>query len=94
MTINACGGTRQDLVEYDRTGGRKIRELEYDGPSLLLVHNPHGELEAESGEDVSQEQMLLHSLKSEAVAARRSDMLFQAKFRRPEIYGNLSKTMR
>jgi len=78
ITINSCGGIHE-------------KGLDYDGPSLILVINPQGELEAESNPDCRDEQMVVHEIKKENVLKRRSEALFHPKYRRPETYRKISE---
>lgn len=78
ITINSCGGIHEKGVDYD-------------GPSLILVINPHGELEAESNPDCIDEQIVFHEIMKEKVLERRSEALFHPKYRRPETYGMISE---
>jgi N-carbamoylputrescine amidase len=78
ITINSCGGIHE-------------KHLDYDGPSLVLVINPQGELEAESNPDCIDEQMVVHEISKEKVLKRRSEALFHPKYRRPETYKRISE---
>ena len=73
VTINSCGGVHEKGVDYD-------------GPPLILIINPQGELEAESDPRSTQEQMIVHTLKAQTLYDRRSEELFHPKYRRPQIY--------
>jgi len=76
ITINACG-------PVDEKG------MKYDGPPLVLVYNPLGELEKEGDTLSGEELMVVHTLKAATLRERRSQRHFHPKYRRPEIYGDL-----
>ncbi|MHC4872634.1 MAG: carbon-nitrogen hydrolase family protein [Planctomycetota bacterium] len=78
VTINSCGGIHEKGVEYD-------------GPSLILVINPQGDLEAQSDPACTDEQMVIHDIKEEKVTERRSEELFHPKYRRPEMYNLINE---
>jgi predicted amidohydrolase len=81
ITINSCGGVNE-------------RGVEYDGPSVVFIFNPQGELEAESDPNITDEQMVVHKIEAEKVHRRRSEELFHPKYRRPEIYQALTQLYR
>lgn len=81
VTINSCGG-------IDEKG------IDYFGPPLVLYINPQGELEKQSGPAATGELMIVHKLEAQKLYDRRGEELFHPKYRRPEIYGNLSKLNR
>lgn len=78
ITINACG-------PVDEKGMR------YDGPPLVLIHNPLGELEKEGDTRSGDELMVVHTLRASTLDERRSQGHFHPKYRRPEIYRDLSR---
>ena len=78
VTINACG-------PVDEKGMR------YDGPPLVLIHNPLGELEKEGDTRSGKELMVVHTLREATLVERRSQAHFHPKYRRPELYRNLSR---
>ena len=78
ITINACGGVEE-------------KGMSYNGPPLLMVFNPLGELEAEGDSESDEEQMLVHTLKADTLHERRSQGHFHPKYRRPSIYGGAAR---
>jgi len=78
LTINSCGGVHE-------------KETHYDGPPIILLFNPQGELEQESDPSSTEEQMLIHTLQAQKLYDRRSEELFHPKYRRPGIYSDLTK---
>lgn len=78
ITINACGGV-------DEKG------MKYNGPPLILIYNPLGELEVEGDTQSDDELMVVHRLKAETLYERRGQSHFHPKYRRPAIYGGLVK---
>lgn len=76
VTINACG-------PVDEKGMR------YDGPPILLVYNPLGELECEGDAASGEEQMVVHTLRAATLQQRRGESHFHPKYRRPSLYGRL-----
>jgi predicted amidohydrolase len=80
VAINSCGGVHE-------------KGTDYDGPPLILIHNPLGELEVESDPGAIDELMIVHTLRAETLWQRRSEELFHPKYRRPEIYGRLTEPL-
>jgi len=76
VTINACGGVHE-------------KGMNYDGPPLILVYNPLGELECESDCSTLDEQIVVHTLEAAKLYERRGQPHFHPKYRRPAIYGDL-----
>jgi len=76
--VNECG----PVVE---------KGFEYYGQPICLVYDPDGHLIAQSDDAALEETMIIATLKAEALEAARSRVYFHPKFRRPEIYGELTK---
>jgi predicted amidohydrolase len=65
-------------------------ETNHAGGTMVL--DPSGEVVAESKTKVIEEEMIVAKLESSALDARRSGRCFNLVTRRPEIYGEISKT--
>ena len=63
--------------------------MKYNGPPLILIYNPLGELEKEGDTQSGHELMVVHTLEAETLLKRRSQSHFHPKYRRPEVYGRL-----
>ncbi|HJN19025.1 MAG TPA: carbon-nitrogen hydrolase family protein [Armatimonadota bacterium] len=78
VTINSCGGVHEKGVDYE-------------GPPIIFVFNPLGELEVDTSPDARGERMVVHALRATTLVERRSQSHFHPKYRRPEIYSDLSR---